>query len=317
MQPRHINAEGRDWSLLLPCRPPAAAASDGETTLAQIVVLTVSALDMAAATVTITDHRRYTDQMRVGVSDDVPGEFALCAQVLESPSPVIIADLHIDSALGPLARAAEPAGLRSFAGVRLACSTGLGVLSVMDVRPRTLDRSELELLAALGHLAACHIEMCRAHDAARYATQPCATHPEPDGPGDGALTSALPGVPGTVIAPRSAHCSHDSTLRTPPRWPGSSTSCCSRRRRATGSIDHPNTSARHHGEHRTATTVIPIHTPIHRTAAPATGTADEPTGDRRAAAGTTGRRHDPTGVRSELIGQSADGRMMVWEPSSR
>lgn len=88
---------------------------------------------------------------------------AFCAQALQAPVPVEIAELRGDARFAGHRLVAGGPGLRFWAGVALAGRIGrLGSLNVFDRQPRMLDAGQRDGLAALARMTAALVESRRA-----------------------------------------------------------------------------------------------------------------------------------------------------------
>ena len=121
-----------------------------------IVSLAARVLSVPVATVTLVDAERQWFKACVGIpNESVAREHSICAHTILTDALLVVPDLAADPRFcdNPLVTGAP--GVRFYAGVPLAGEDGslVGVLCIMDLRPRVLDVGERQTLLDLAAMA--------------------------------------------------------------------------------------------------------------------------------------------------------------------
>jgi diguanylate cyclase (GGDEF)-like protein/PAS domain S-box-containing protein len=126
-----------------------------------LVLLAATICETPIALVGLVDKDRVWFKARFGaVPPEYPWEEAICPQVLDSDGPLVIPDVRADPRFSDLACVVRAPNVRFYAGVPLIVADGsrLGMLCVVDNRPRQLTEVQLEALQALARQVISHLE---------------------------------------------------------------------------------------------------------------------------------------------------------------
>jgi diguanylate cyclase (GGDEF)-like protein/PAS domain S-box-containing protein len=126
-----------------------------------LVHLAATICDTQIALVSLVDEERVWFKARFGLAaSHYPWEEAICPEALDSDEPLIVPDTLADHRFAHLACVREAPHVRFYAGVPLVVAGGarLGVLCVVDDRPRHLSDVQLEALRALARQVVWHLE---------------------------------------------------------------------------------------------------------------------------------------------------------------
>ncbi|MDR3377350.1 MAG: PAS domain S-box protein [Verrucomicrobiae bacterium] len=136
--------------------PPEAAFDDLARLAAQVC-------GMPLAAISLLDGDRVWFKARVGIAGrEVPREDSVCAHaVLPGNGPLIVSDFESDPRFAGSVLTTGPAHLRAYAGVPLLTPEGhaLGVLCVMDRKPRQFSEETVERLRLLARQVSQLLEM--------------------------------------------------------------------------------------------------------------------------------------------------------------
>ena len=122
-------------------------------------------LDVPTAFITFIERERIWFKSTFGSDvNECERSGAFCALTIEQDAPLIIHDATQDPRFSNNPFVVGPAAIRFYAGVPLRTATGmnLGTLCVFDVRPRDLDRQQVDLLEDLAALVVDELELRRA-----------------------------------------------------------------------------------------------------------------------------------------------------------
>ncbi len=118
--------------------------------------------DVPIATITIVDRDRIWFKAKHGIdAAEIGRDPGLCASAVLEFEPWVVNDASIDPRTleNPLVRG--DLGLRFYAGAPLTTADGfnLGTLNIIDVEPRELSKTELEILVELANLVVDQLEL--------------------------------------------------------------------------------------------------------------------------------------------------------------
>ncbi len=129
---------------------------DGLTSLASEVC------GCPVALLSIIDGDLLWHKSKIGLaSTETPLKESFCSLTIEHEGLFIVADARKDKRFSALSLVASDPGIRFYAGVPIATSTGriIGTLSVMDHRPRNLKPSQTKALLTIAAAAMAHFEL--------------------------------------------------------------------------------------------------------------------------------------------------------------
>ncbi len=135
----------------------AAETSGADGSLDEIVAILMQRFEAAVGCVSLVRGERLHFVARHGLDvDEAPRDATPCGHVVRSVAPLVVSDLRDDARFATLPFVAEAPRARFYAGCPLVDTEGhvLGVLCLMDPRPRDLSAADRELLGALARVAA-------------------------------------------------------------------------------------------------------------------------------------------------------------------
>lgn len=138
--------------------------TDPEPIYDDITRLLALTCDMPMAVVSLLDDDRSWFKSKVGMPvDEVPREISPCSHAILHEEIFVVPDTHQHEALHDNPLVTGGPKLRSFAATRIVMANGhaIGLVAVMDVRPRELTRDQRETLLAMGRQVASHLELRR------------------------------------------------------------------------------------------------------------------------------------------------------------
>jgi PAS domain S-box-containing protein len=130
--------------------------SDPEQEFDDLVRVAASVCGTPMATFTLIDADRQWFKAQVGMANrEAPRDDSICARGIAGDGTMVIPDLSADERFADLAPVAGDPHMRFYAGAQLHDQDGhaLGMLCVMDRRPRELDAFQLDVLESLGRQA--------------------------------------------------------------------------------------------------------------------------------------------------------------------
>ncbi|SHG57710.1 GAF domain-containing protein [Massilia sp. CF038] len=136
------------YELLLLDTPP-------EKRFDTIVEFAASEFEVPICLISLIDHDRQWFKSRFGLEAcSTPRDISFCAHAILQPEIMVVPDALADARFvgNPLVTS-EP-HIRFYAGAPLTLPSGqaIGTLCIIDVKPRTLDAVELQILASLREL---------------------------------------------------------------------------------------------------------------------------------------------------------------------
>lgn len=136
------------YELLLLDTPP-------EKRFDTIVEFAASEFEVPICLISLIDHDRQWFKSRFGLAAcSTPRDISFCAHAILQPDIMVVPDALADERFfdNPLVTS-EP-HIRFYAGAPLTLPSGqaIGTLCIIDVKPRTLDTIELQILASLREL---------------------------------------------------------------------------------------------------------------------------------------------------------------------
>ncbi|HEY0064648.1 MAG TPA: GAF domain-containing protein [Telluria sp.] len=136
------------YELLLLDTPP-------EQRFDTIVEFAASEFEVPICLISLIDHDRQWFKSRLGLEAcSTPRDISFCAHAILQPEIMVVPDALADERFfdNPLVTS-EP-HIRFYAGAPLTLPSGqpIGTLCIIDIKPRTLDAVELQILASLREL---------------------------------------------------------------------------------------------------------------------------------------------------------------------
>nr|WP_319512761.1 sensor domain-containing diguanylate cyclase [uncultured Cohaesibacter sp.] len=136
--------------------------TEPEETFDRITRLTRDLFDTPIALISLVDENRQWFKSKQGLQlDETTREGSFCASALESGYPLVVEDTLLDKRFKDAEIVQGPLGIRFYAGVPLTSPSGnqLGVLCIMDDKPRKLSRDQLANLYDMGRVVIDEIEL--------------------------------------------------------------------------------------------------------------------------------------------------------------
>ena len=141
-----------------------ALDTEPERVYDDITRLLAMTCDMPMAVVSLVDGHRVWFKSKVGLTlEEMPREDSLCEYAIREDDIFEVPDMLEHEVLRDNPMVISGPEIRSYASTRIVMPNGysIGLVAIMDVRPRELTRDQRETLFAMGRQVASHLELRR------------------------------------------------------------------------------------------------------------------------------------------------------------
>lgn len=136
--------------------------SEPEVSFNNIVKLTSKLLDAPYALISFVDDNRVWFKARVGIEEtEIEKEYSICHLAINEDDVCVIEDLTIDERTKDLPICKSKYNIKFYAGIPIKNKNGvkLGMLVIMDTRPRLLSKREIGILKDLSYATMNQLEL--------------------------------------------------------------------------------------------------------------------------------------------------------------
>ncbi len=151
-----MEGPGNEQARLVSLRDLEILDTPAEERFDQITRLAAQIFDVPIALISLVDEDRQWFKSRVGLDVcETSREVSFCSHAILRREPMVVPNALHDERFARNPLVVDAPAIRFYAGVPLTHSNGhaLGTLCIIDVRPRTLDGAQLELLRTLADIA--------------------------------------------------------------------------------------------------------------------------------------------------------------------